>query len=241
MAEMELVEVTVEEEEPLVTIEQVKKIVVNNNKCLVSEIAARLISDGEERLEITEEWAQKLTKMLNNDKPNELAPLPRVATALMNVNPKAYIPRFISLGPYHHWKLKKDIASSARGTYQGHSLKISTAEEYKVKSAARVSQTLRPTEKNFDSIVEAIKEMRSEIERFYDWKIEDGPSCKNFALMMAVDSSFLLCFLFGLFRDRLQLPGVRGRDQEHSGRGRDQEHNEMVNLSALQDCRKCDI
>ena len=92
MAEMELVEVTVEEEEPLVTIEQVKKIVVNNNKCLVSEIAARLISDGEERLEITEEWAQKLTKMLNNDKPNELAPLLRVATALMNVNPEAYIP-----------------------------------------------------------------------------------------------------------------------------------------------------
>lgn len=257
MAQTE-VEVEVEEEEPLVTgkeyVEQVKKIVADNNKSLVSEIATRLISNVEERLEITEEWAGQVTKMLdldNNSHPNEHT-LPRVATALLNVNPEAYIPRFISLGPYHHWKLKKDIAASARGTYQGRSFKISTAEEYKVKSAATIAQTLRKHGKSFDSIVETIEGMRSEIERFYDWKIEDGQSCKNFALMMAVDSSFLLRFLFSLFRVYPQPAGATSGHQAEpktasSGPDPPQpvgapfSHDSGVNLSALQVCIKCDI
>lgn len=69
------------------------------------------------------------------------------------------------------------------------------------------AKKLRKDRQSFNSIVEKIEAKRFEIERFYDWKIEEGQSSKNFAFMMTVDSSFLLCFLFGLLRDQSQYSG----------------------------------
>lgn len=257
----------VEEEEPL------KEVKVEEEEPLVkrNEYVEPVMLNGEERLEITNEWAGKVKKMLyldHSSPPSEVT-LPRVATALMNVKPEAYIPQFISLGPYHHWRLKKDSASSARGTYQGCSLQISTAEEYKVKTAARVSQILSEDSEHrqsFISMVKTIEGMKSDIERFYDWKIGDGQCSENFALMMAVDSAFLLRFLFSLFRVHPRPADTAPAQQaEFSGSRNVQEqpmtsfsdphkpqpvgtppsgfasHDAGVNLSALQVCIKCDM
>lgn len=206
--------------------------IVSMKQCVeqVKKIATTRLADVEEPLVIKEEWVVQVRKMLH-DKNYEVA-LPRVATALKNVNPEAYIPRFISLGPYHHWKLKRDIASSARGTFQSGSLKISTAEAYKVKSAAALSQRLPNHGKSFQSIIAAIERKRSDIEQFYDWKIKEGENYSNFALMMAVDSTFLLCFLFSLFTSETAgtLPSGSSRPED-----------DMSNFSALQPCIKCDI
>lgn len=248
-----MAEKEVEEEEPLkeVKVEEEEPLVTRN------EYVEPVRLNGEERLEIPKEWAGRVKTMLyldHNSPPSEVT-LPRVATALMNVNPEAYNPQFISLGPYHHWKLKKDSASSARGTYQGCGLQISIAEEYKVKTVARVSQTLSEHSQSFISMVKAIEGMKSDIERFYDWKIGDGQCSENFALMMAVDSAFLIRFLFSLFRVHPRPEYTAPAHQaEPSGSRHEQAqpvgtpspsgfapHDAGVNLSALQVCIKCDM
>jgi hypothetical protein len=92
---------------------------------------------------------------------------------MLNVKPELYIPQFVSLGPYHHSRLENDMgSSSARGTYEFRELKMSTAEVYKVKSAATLSQKLRNHGYNFDDLVERIRRMKPNIECFYyDWPI----------------------------------------------------------------------
>lgn len=81
-----------------------------------------------------------------------------------------------------------------------------------------VAKKLRKDHQSFNSIVENIEGERLEIERFYDWKIEEGQSSKKFAFMMTIDSSLLLCFLFGLLRDQSQSSGNRnGQAQPVSG------------------------
>lgn len=156
-----------------------------------------------ELLLFREEWVVQITHMLHEnpeadaDEHSEADadPILRVATPLLNAKQEAYIPQMFSLGPYHHGKLEKDIDSSCGGG------KISTAEAYKGKSAAKLSQKLRNCGKSFNSIVEFIEKNLQQIEHFYHWPIssnrEDEYS-KNVALMMAVDSSFLLCFLISL-------------------------------------------
>lgn len=147
------------------------------------------------------EWVVQIKEMLNTDDENSLPKvfkLLRVATFLLNEKPEAYIPQFLSLGPLHHWRLEKNYmdSSSVRG-------KLSKTETYKCSCVAKLSKKLRNGGKSFYNIVDMIEQMMPEIAGFYDWPIsttkEDDYS-KNFALMMAVDSSFLLRFLFNLFR-----------------------------------------
>jgi hypothetical protein len=165
--------------------------------------------------------------------------IPRVARPLLNVKPELYIPQFVSLGPYHHSRLENDMgSSSAGGTYEFLELKMSTAEVYKVKSVATLSQKLRDHGNSFDELVERIRRMQPDIQRFYDWPIsnKDELYSQNFALMMAVDSSFLLSFLFGLF-------GLDDQPQQQpADPGSPSSDDDIITtLSTLQICIKCDI
>jgi len=112
------------------------------------------------------EWIVQINEMLNHDDDNPLPNTPailRVPTPLLKMKPEAYIPQFLSFGPYHHSKLEKDIDSPCAER------RISMAEAYKGKLAVILSQKLRHFEKNFKSIVEMMKRMRPEIESFYRW------------------------------------------------------------------------
>ena len=154
-----------------------------------------------ESLVFRKEWVVQIKEMLKNDDQNSLPKLfntLRVAKSLLNEKPEAYIPQCFSLGPLHHWKFEKAyIDSASLGGYR-----ISNAEAFKGKSTAKISHKLRNCGKSFDNIVEMIGQMIPEIVCFYDWPITASIKCNysnNFALMMVVDSSFLLSFLFTLF------------------------------------------
>lgn len=184
------------------------------------------------------EWVVQIKEMLNNDDENSLPKvcnILRVSTLLLNEKPEAYIPQCLSLGPLHHWKLeKKYIASCSVGG------RISNTEAYKGKSAAKFSNKLRNCGKSFYNIVEMIEQMLPEIACFYDWPIStntEGDYSKNFALMMAVDSSFLLRFLFTLlrFHDPSQPTGSGSLDSPSLDA-------DVIRLcSTLQVSMKCDI
>lgn len=145
-------------------------------------------------LEFRKDWTIEVKEMFADDDPDNSLPrtaaILRVPTPLLKMKPEAFIPQLLSFGPYHHSKLEKDIDSPYAGC------KISMAERYKVKSAVMFSKKLRQGGKNFKSIVEMMNQMRPEIENFYRWPIStEGEYSQNFALMMAIDSSFLLQFL----------------------------------------------
>lgn len=141
------------------------------------------------------EWIVQINEMLNHDDDNPLPNTPailRVPTPLLKMKPEAYIPQLLSFGPYHHSKLEKAIDSDSPCAERN----ISMAEAYKGKFAAMLSKELPCRGKSFKSIVEMMKRMRPEIESFYRWPTStDGEYSQNFALMMAIDSSFLLQFL----------------------------------------------
>lgn len=143
------------------------------------------------------EWSVEINEMFNDDDDHPLpstAAILRVPAPLLEMKPEAFIPRLLSLGPYHRSKLEKLIDSPCA------ELKISMSERYKVKSAVTLSQKLRQSGKNFKCIVEIMNRMRPEIESFYGLPSStEGEYSKNFALMMAVDSSFLLQFLNIMF------------------------------------------
>ena len=153
-------------------------------------------SELAESLVFRKEWVVQIKEMLKNDDQNSLPKLfntLRVAKSLLNEKPEAYIPQCFSLGPLHHWKLEKAYIGGYR---------ISNAEAFKGKSTAKISHKLRNCGKSFDNIVEMIGQMIPEIVCFYEWTITASIKCdysNNFALMMAVDSSFLSSFLFTLF------------------------------------------
>jgi len=153
---------------------------------------------GEEKapLVFRKEWVEQVKKIFVDKKSlGNADKIPRVAAPLLDAKPEAYIPHFVSLGPYHHWTLEKNIAASASAgdSYEFRELKMSTVEAYKVQSAATFWGN---SSESLDAIVEKIKGMQQQIEDFYDWKISrDGEYAEHFALMMAIDASFLLRFL----------------------------------------------
>lgn len=145
------------------------------------------------------EWVLQIKEMLDTDDDNSLPKACgslRVAKFLLDEKPEAYIPHYLSFGPLHHWKLEKIFIDSSSMTGR-----ISKAEAYKGNCAAKLAKKLRNCGKSFYNLVEMIEQTLPEIACFYGWPIstntEDQYS-KNFALMMAVDSSFLLRFLFTL-------------------------------------------
>lgn len=209
-----------------------------------------------EPVEFRSEWVVQIKAMLDHDddgnseangnaaaRVKEDAIL-RVPTPLLKTKPESYNPQFLSIGPYHHSSLEKDIESSCA------QLKISTAEMYKAKSAASLSQELR---KRGKSIVDMMEAMRAEIERFYRLppsESRDAENSQNFALMMAIDSSFLLHFLIFLSTNTCD-------EKKNISRSTPREENEMIEsasslmsladngmmieLGPLHECIKCDI
>lgn len=210
-----------------------------------------------EPVEFRSEWVVQIKAMLDHDddgnseangnaaaRVKEDAIL-RVPTPLLNTKPEAYNPQFLSIGPYHHSSLEKDIESSCAQH------KISTAEMYKAKSAARLLR------KRGKSIVDMMEEMRAEIERFYHLppsESRDAENSQNFALMMAIDSSFLLHFLIFLSTNTCD---EKKKIFRSTPRSTPREENEMIEsapslmrladngmmieLGPLHECIKCDI
>jgi len=64
----------------------------------------------EEALEFRKEWVEQVEEIFYHTRTvANTGAIPRMATAMLKVKPEAYIPQSLSLGPYHHWKLEKDI------------------------------------------------------------------------------------------------------------------------------------
>ena len=142
---------------------------------------------AEGNLVFRSEWIVQINEMVYNhgesSRPKEDAIL-RVATPLQKTKPEAYIPQFVSIGPYHHSTLDKDIHDYSSGARR----KISTAQTRKGKAAARLSKKLRECGSSFNSIVKMIENMQPKIESFYHLPnsssaTEEEEQSQNYALI----------------------------------------------------------
>uniref|UniRef100_A0ACD5ZPR5 Uncharacterized protein n=1 Tax=Avena sativa TaxID=4498 RepID=A0ACD5ZPR5_AVESA len=91
--------------------------------------------------------------------------------------PEAYMPQFIALGPYHHWRPE-----------------LYEMERYKLASARRAQRRLRPAGLKFDALVAQFatrqeRKIRAYYHRYLDF------SGETLSWMMVVDGAFLLEFL----------------------------------------------
>jgi hypothetical protein len=80
----------------------------------------------------------------------------------MNVKQDTYIPHFLSLGPYHHYKVDTYFESSSVGSgrYQYPELKMSTVEAHKIESTTTLWHRLHNHVKSLNNIVEKIEGMQ---------------------------------------------------------------------------------
>lgn len=125
-------------------------------------------------------WADGVKEQILSDKsPSNFL---RVAIHLRNADPEAYTPKFVSIGPYRTDKCDK--------------------EELKLKYAARFWQNVvnYTDDTRWDGIVHTIEMKLQDIARFYAVPVPSGEFGKNFAVMMTVDSFFILQFLTGYGR-----------------------------------------
>uniref|UniRef100_A0ACD6AEA1 Uncharacterized protein n=1 Tax=Avena sativa TaxID=4498 RepID=A0ACD6AEA1_AVESA len=91
--------------------------------------------------------------------------------------PEAYMPQFIALGPYHHWRPE-----------------LYEMERYKLASARRAQRRLRPAGLKLDALVAQFatrqeRKIRAYYHRYLDF------SGETLSWMMVVDGAFLLEFL----------------------------------------------
>uniref|UniRef100_A0ACD5Y175 Uncharacterized protein n=1 Tax=Avena sativa TaxID=4498 RepID=A0ACD5Y175_AVESA len=91
--------------------------------------------------------------------------------------PDAYVPQFIAIGPYHHWRPE-----------------LYEMERYKLASARRAQRRLRPAGLKLDTLVAQFatrqeRKIRAYYHRYLDF------SGETLAWMMVVDGAFLLEFL----------------------------------------------
>lgn len=146
-------------------------------------------------------WGEVVRQMLLKQTSKVTTKTPkvfRVPASLRKASEDAYIPRFVSLGPHHFRKPEAE--------YQYDDL---NNEDYKVKSVATIWQrftkkkslTLEDPAKDkeviLDDMVKDIEFMRPQLESFYDWSNTHNDYRHDLGLMMAVDSIFILQFLFG--------------------------------------------
>lgn len=151
----------------------------------------------------SEESAERVKHILFDDTEERRvkgkAPIWRVPKLLLDINRNLYIPQVLSLGPYHYHDFKVEDASI--GVSQFGERMTSTQASYKLKleSAAAVSGILRFHDQKLDQIVPMFEEKWSNFQSFYNLSdIESENSDKNsgnFALMMVLDSLFLMHFL----------------------------------------------
>jgi len=127
------------------------------------------------------------------------APIWRVPKLLLDINPHLYIPQVLSLGPYYYHNCK--VEDTSIGVSLFHERMTSTIEasyNLKLKSAAAVSGILRFHDQKLDQIVPMFEEKWSNFQSFYnlpDIESENSDKSGNFALMMVLDSLFLMHFL----------------------------------------------
>ena len=139
---------------------------------------------AEGNLVFQSEWIVQFNEMVYNDgessQPKEDAILLMVMP-LRKTKTEAYIPQFVSIGPYHHSTLDKDYSSCA-------GRKISRAEMCKGKATARLSQKLSERGKSFKSILELMEQMQPKIKSFYHLPnsssaTEEEEQSQNYALI----------------------------------------------------------
>ncbi|CAM0913075.1 unnamed protein product [Alopecurus aequalis] len=100
-----------------------------------------------------------------------------VPKQLLVNKPEAYVPQFIALGPYHHWRPE-----------------LYEMERYKLASARRAQRRLRPAGQKLDTLVAQFatrleRKIRAYYHRYLDF------SGETLSWMMVVDGAFLLEFL----------------------------------------------
>ena len=100
-----------------------------------------------------------------------------VPKQLLVHKPEAYVPQFIALGPYHHWRPE-----------------LYEMERYKLASARRAQRRLRPAGQKLDTLVAHFatrleRRIRAYYHRYLDF------SGETLSWMMVVDGAFLLEFL----------------------------------------------
>ncbi|XP_047075423.1 putative UPF0481 protein At3g02645 [Lolium rigidum] len=100
-----------------------------------------------------------------------------VPKQLLVHKPEAYVPQFIAIGPYHHWRPE-----------------LYEMERYKLASARRAQRRLRPAGLKLDALVAQIADRLERKVRAYYHRYLDF-SGETLSWMMVVDGAFLLEFL----------------------------------------------
>ncbi|CAM0913074.1 unnamed protein product [Alopecurus aequalis] len=127
-------------------------------------------------------WVVQIKESLTEDADNEddngiPVSVFNVPKQLLVHKPEAYVPQFIALGPYHHWRPE-----------------LYEMERYKLASARRAQRRLRPAGSKLDTLVAQFatrqeRKIRAYYHRYLDF------SGETLAWMMVVDGAFLLEFL----------------------------------------------
>ncbi|KAM0909335.1 hypothetical protein ACQ4PT_014875 [Festuca glaucescens] len=91
-------------------------------------------------------------------------------------NPEAYVPQFIALGPYHHWRPE-----------------LYEMERYKLAAARRAQRRLGPAGLKLDALVAQFACLERKVRAYYHRYLDF--SGETLSWMMVVDGAFLLEFL----------------------------------------------
>lgn len=108
-----------------------------------------------------------------------------------------YIPQVLSLGPYHfHCFAVKDVSTVVSQLDEQMSFTEEASFKLKLKSAAAVFGRLGSiSESDLEKTFQMIENMWPNFQSFYNLSITEGEKPDGFALMMVLDSFFLMHFL----------------------------------------------
>ncbi|XP_019170023.1 PREDICTED: putative UPF0481 protein At3g02645 [Ipomoea nil] len=124
-------------------------------------------------------WVRHINKTLHEELPEELdfnVVVFTVPKSLMACDRSSYVPQQVSMGPYHF--LDHDVLEM---------------EKYKIDAAKIFQKQIKSPSLTFDHLVQQIKAVESKIRISHDRPLK--LSCDTLALMLAIDSAFLLEFL----------------------------------------------
>nr|GMD10554.1 putative UPF0481 protein At3g02645 [Ipomoea batatas] len=124
-------------------------------------------------------WVGHINRTLREELQEELEFSVLVFTvpkSLMACDPDSYVPQQVSMGPYHF--LNHDVLEM---------------EKYKIDAAKIFQKQIKSPLITFDHLVDQIKAVESKIRISYDKPLKLG--CDTLALMLAIDTAFLLEFL----------------------------------------------
>ncbi|CAM0913076.1 unnamed protein product [Alopecurus aequalis] len=99
-----------------------------------------------------------------------------VPKQLLVHKPEAYVPQFIALGPYHHWRPE-----------------LYEMERYKLAASRRAQRRLRPAGLKLDALVAQFARLERKVRAYYHRYLDFNG--ETLSWMMVVDGTFLLEFL----------------------------------------------